>query len=144
MNRFVKPKRYFLCATGSSVLLGMAGSLAKRFPAKPALSVGLSPCDTFTFARQIYQTERKLRAKCVFFLCIFVKPLRELRKIPNQEIARKKKKRDSHYLQCGSATVSWMDHYLIILTSIAFFGKTLSKGAIVMSRAAPSGPRSPN
>ena len=24
--------------------VGMAGSLAKRFPAKPALSVGVSPC----------------------------------------------------------------------------------------------------
>ena len=66
----------------------MAGSLAKRFPAKPALSVGLSPCDV---CATNLSAERKLRAKCVVFLCIFVKPLRKLRKIPNQDIARKKK-----------------------------------------------------
>ena len=80
----------------------MAGSLAKRLPGKPALSVGVSPCNTFTSARQIYETERKevpLRAKCEFLVhndMIFVKPLRKLRRSPNQEIAQKKNC-DSYY-----------------------------------------------
>lgn len=67
----------------------IAGSLAKQFLANPAFLVGVLPCNTFMFARQIYQKERKevpLHANCNFFVhnnMIFVKALRRLRRIPN-------------------------------------------------------------
>ena len=110
VNRFTKPKRHFFCASRCALVwqsmpnekVRMAGSLAKRLPGKPALSVGVSPCNTFTSAWQIYETERKevpLRAKCEFLVpndMIFVQPLRNLRRSPNQEITEKKKS-DSHY-----------------------------------------------
>ena len=50
--------------------LRMVGNLAKWFLAKPAPSVGILPCNIFTFVQWIYQGERKeasFHAKCNFF-----------------------------------------------------------------------------
>jgi hypothetical protein len=62
---------------------------------------------------RIYQTERKegpFHAKCEFFWnhnIFFLKSLRKLRRIPNQEIVRKEKRGIS--LQSGSAVIMMRD-----------------------------------